>query len=563
MQKSFYILIVLSSLLIFTPFCSLQVFHNMQLISPKENITQSTTSLLIIYNTPDDNKTAQQLLTYRPDISLKNVTFINWQNDFYLFNITNNGSYLLFNEFWIIINNINFSSPHTGFALLLIKLSVINTIRVLFLSSDIYILTTYLSNSTLLSYFQINSCFPSENTGLSNITVTYPLAQNLSALLNITVPKSEGFSGNMTYSNCTLNSNAYIVTQVSTIGNSTLKTPISLVYLPSFKAHLVVGLFSFYYSINQSKLLQMNFFNTNNNFIIPKSPISPSLSSYLNIQQNSTVNLFLILALLVSGQYYFQTSSNSSTYPTSSIFNPSSPITNPSSNILNINLFGFSLPQFPEWVYPTIIVTGVLGLVLLVLRKFWFIIAGILVFIGTLIYHPDRKLDAMEVLNHTKRQKIMDLLNIQAEQGETFRNLSEKLKVPVPTLLWHLKILEDFSFIQMFKIRRETVIVSQDYVKKFDPIIKEFELSFKSSQAQLFKAFLINLKPNQTFTIKDVIYCTKWNIRTAKRHLNHLNSLKILDISKGTKNFFVNPKYCTKIQLFNEKVTNSKYIKNH
>ena len=360
----------------------------------------------------------------------------------------------------------------------------------------------------------------------------------------------------MTYSSCTFNPNIYRVAQLAEVANTTsYQTP--LVYQPTFKSHITVGLFSLAYELNQT-LFTSAVTKDYNSIIRPQ--ISTSFPALINKQQYNA-SLFYVLATLVSRQYSSQLSS-SPAYPATNGSNMTL-VTNPVYNTGNINFFGLYLPQVTKWAYPAIITTSAIGLIAIVLRRFWVFIAGTMIFIGTLIYHPGRKLDAVEVLSHVKRQKIMDLLNTQAEHGETFRNLSEKLGMPVPTLLWHLKILKEFGFIQMFKIRRETVIVAQDFVKKFDPIIKELDLSFKSSQAYLFKAFLTNLKPNQIFTIKDVISYTKWNIRTAKRHLDHLCALKILDTTKDKNTFSINPKYCTALKLLRGSTTYSKYLKVH
>ena len=178
------------------------------------------------------------------------------------------------------------------------------------------------------------------------------------------------------------------------------------------------------------------------------------------------------------------------------------------------------------------------GIILFILQKFWFLLAGIPVAVNILIYCPERNLDALDVLNHTTRQKIMDILNEQAEHGETFKKLSQTLHVPTPTLIWHLKMLEEFSFIQIFKIHREIVIVAQEFVRVFDPIQKEFELSFTSLQAQLFKTFILNLYPCQEFTVKEVSTYTHWNIKTAQRHLNHLCKLGILRVNTNEKRVY-------------------------
>ena len=193
------------------------------------------------------------------------------------------------------------------------------------------------------------------------------------------------------------------------------------------------------------------------------------------------------------------------------------------------------------------------GISIFVLQKFWFLLVGIPVVVNILTYCPEKKLDALDVLNHTTRQKILDTLNEQAEYGETFKDLSKTLQVPTPTLLWHLKMLEEFSFIQIFKIHREIVIVAQEFVKFFDPIQKDFELSFTSLQARMFKVFILNLYPHQEFTVKEVSAYTHWNIKTAQRHLNHLCKLGILRVSPYKKRVYsIDSRYIRALNRFEE-----------
>ena len=182
-----------------------------------------------------------------------------------------------------------------------------------------------------------------------------------------------------------------------------------------------------------------------------------------------------------------------------------------------------------------------ISLIVLV-RRYWLDILGILLGILNVLYVPSHKLDKIEAMVHTKRRKIIDLLTIQAEKGETLQNLIGKMNISKQLLLWHLKILEDFSIVETFKIKRELVIVLQEYSDRFDPILKEFELSFTSHQGQEFRNFLLNLNKDQTFSIQDVIIRTNWNKRTAQRHLKYLQNLQILSKDENSNLYKINIK---------------------
>jgi len=193
---------------------------------------------------------------------------------------------------------------------------------------------------------------------------------------------------------------------------------------------------------------------------------------------------------------------------------------------------------------------GLASIILLILRRLWEGILSGLIVIGTAIYIPNRKLSAVDALHNPSRSQIMDILEEKAEKGETLRNLSKNLHMPLATLLWHLQILEDFDFINRYKIRKESIIVSMNYMDKFDPILKETEMMFNTEQGRIFWRFLISTTPQNTFKIIDVVKSTQWHVTTARKHIKKLVALQVLTVSTQSNNYQIQPEYYLKIKSF-------------
>jgi predicted transcriptional regulator len=193
---------------------------------------------------------------------------------------------------------------------------------------------------------------------------------------------------------------------------------------------------------------------------------------------------------------------------------------------------------------------GILTFFYYLLRKIWENLLSGIVVIGTALYVPNRKLNAIEALHSPNRSQIMDLLDEIGEKGETLRNLSSILDMPLATLIWHLKILVDFDFITKMKIRKETVIISNNFIDNFDPNLKEVELSFKSPQGILFWRFLVSIVPDQSFHLNEIIESTNWHKKTAQKHIRRLLNLNVLIKANNEKEYYINQKYSIGIKKF-------------
>ena len=90
----------------------------------------------------------------------------------------------------------------------------------------------------------------------------------------------------------------------------------------------------------------------------------------------------------------------------------------------------------------------------------------------------------IEVYEHHTRNTILNILESKRNLGESLRNLSRELDVPVPTLLWHLRKLEEHELIVRKKINNELVFISSDYYDDFDNDLKTFQMTFKTESAK-------------------------------------------------------------------------------
>jgi predicted transcriptional regulator len=361
------------------------------------------------------------------------------------------------------------------------------------------------------------------------LTISYPNSNNLSNTLNSSVPLTETGSMRLEIANISINPEVYQIALLEKIDDQILNPKVPLIYKSTFDSSITIGTFAVKEFDSNPEQESSIILNLKQGFI-PKA----KFTMFTQIQ--------LSLLDIISSVTQFQLNS----YVKSSGIDTGI-VTNPQQNgnglqFAGINISGF-IQSLPAWAIPTGTALGFIGVILYFIRKYWMLFIGIFISIGTALYIPNRKLDAVQVVHHDSRQRIMDtLLNVQG-RGETFRNLSADLEIPTPTLLWHLKILEDFELIRRMKIRREVVIVAEDYYNEFDPTIKELELSFKSDQGLIFRDFLKSLDMDTNFTLEGIIRITKWNRKTALRHINRLTSLGILIKNISTRTYKINPKY--------------------
>jgi predicted transcriptional regulator len=479
---------------------------------------------VIIFTSEDsDVETANYLLSLRPEMSNFNIENIDISNTAKIDGINSNSTFkdkVL--EFWLIVNDIdeNLSISLT---------SLIND----FISDDIpgLILTNEFENTpqSLLTQFEVTSVAEDliKTEDAEILTLSYPNANNLSNVLNSSVPSTETGSMRLEIANLSINPEVYQIASLEKKEDQMYNPKIPLIYKTTFDSSITIGTFA----VKELDLNQEDGLNLNQKQgIIFKTKFTNQIQ----------LELSLLDIISSVSQYQLNSYVESNGIDTRVVTDPQQ--SGNGIQFAGINLSGF-IQSLPAWAIPTGAALGFLGFILYFIRRYWMLFIGIFIAIGTALYIPNRKLDAVQVVHHDSRQRIMDtLLNVQG-RGETFRNLSADLEIPTPTLLWHLKILEDFELIRRMKIRREVVIVAEDYYNEFDPTIKELELSFKSDQGLIFRDFLKSLDMDASFTLEGIIRITKWNRKTALRHLNRLTSLGILIKNIQTRSYKINPKY--------------------
>ena len=157
-------------------------------------------------------------------------------------------------------------------------------------------------------------------------------------------------------------------------------------------------------------------------------------------------------------------------------------------------------------------------------------------------------LDLLDIYNSDSRNNIINLLIFKKNQGETLRNLSRELLIPVPTLLWHIKILENFGFITKFKIKREIVIIHTEFSNDFYYELNLLELTFKSSKAKLVYNYLLTLEKDQPLNVKSILMFTSWSTRTLLRYFSKLVELGIIEKNFHGKGYILSPKFYSKFE---------------
>ena len=145
----------------------------------------------------------------------------------------------------------------------------------------------------------------------------------------------------------------------------------------------------------------------------------------------------------------------------------------------------------------------------------------------------------------------MDIVNYRKVQFESVRNLSRELQIPLPTLLWHLQILEEFELIVKEKVKREVVIIGMDYIEEFDLDLKIFEMTFKSDKAKIFYDYLLKLHEGENFTVISVVDFTQWSARTVIRYIVKLVELQIIETTPN-KGYKIKSNYFNKLKELSE-----------
>jgi predicted transcriptional regulator len=155
------------------------------------------------------------------------------------------------------------------------------------------------------------------------------------------------------------------------------------------------------------------------------------------------------------------------------------------------------------------------------------IYAGVLV-IGAFYNVQDRILDANDIYLNQSRVELLDYLEYIGQYGSHIRELKSLTRMGTGSLLWHLQVLEDFYFIQKYKINRNTIFVAADFVDSFDQEYKALEMNIQSKYSGILIEELVNLIDQPDISVSELEALTNVNNRTIRRFLGKLNDYEIV-----------------------------------
>ena len=553
-MNSFYIKIIhVVVILIFL--LNLSIIASSSSNATPQNTT--TQKILAIY-TPDTLNMVNTIYNDRVKINNESLslTLKNLENGSQINSLLNNHQLnQSYNEFWIITENFHDFQPEIN--QIITKILSFN-LPTLIWSADLQDL-----NSSILTKLGITSCNPDPiQFDYSSLSFDYTNITSLSTLLNITVPTIQQINGAISYSDCQLNQNDYNILNLISAGSTTLNPSNPIIFQPQFKSNILVASFYFQNDTQDTNVTS----NTTTNIIT--TTISGPTNMETSTLDNSIYGLFSYQPLKISKVSQISvanllsalTYSNSINWAYSStlgsvITNGFSGTVSTGSNTYYILQTGFQFPKIDPKLATNIAIgsslVALLGVFILLIRRYWIFILGLFIGIFAVFKVPSRKISMMDVYHNETRQNIIDHLNFRKSQGETVRNLSRELSIPLPTLLWHLQILEEFELIVKEKVKREIVIISMDYVDDFDLELKVFEMTFKSDKAKIFYDYLLNLKKGEIFTITSVVTHTSWSTRTVIRYISKLLELQIIEQNPLGKGYKISNDYFTKLQELN------------
>lgn len=154
---------------------------------------------------------------------------------------------------------------------------------------------------------------------------------------------------------------------------------------------------------------------------------------------------------------------------------------------------GFQLDEVQIIVILIIILLSLLAYKIVDIIR-WFsdkLVFGAFFVIGAFYNVQDRNLTDSEVMTNEARIKIIHFLEYIGEFGAHLREIKGNIKMGMGILLWHLQVLEDYGWIEQYKIDRHTVFVASEYAHKFDIELKSLELRLKSKHCLTFLNFML------------------------------------------------------------------------
>jgi predicted transcriptional regulator len=457
----------------------------------------------------------------------------------------------VYDEFWLITEVF----PNMNLATDLINLLVESQIPGLIISSNL----GELSNQTLNSLGILSCGIESELNSESTYTFEYSDPNNFSSLLGDDLPLIQSYFGKLELLKCELDSTAYSLLSLTKIDSINLVQNVSVLFQPSYKSNIIISPLTFD-SLNldndeteeteETEETTSEESTTDELFDLEQQQQLFILFKTSRQTQQFEISIFDLFSLtsILNAQNWENFSLNNL------IETINSPVSTPSSGP-SIN--PYIDQEILQIIFSGSIILTLLSAVVFLLRRYGIIILGFTVGLLALFRAPSRKISVMEVYNNNSRNQILEILNVKKAYGESIRNISRELSIPLPTLLWHVRILEDFELIVKEKVRRELVILSVEFVNEFEEYgktLKEFELTFKTDKAKYFFDYLVKLQPHEYFTTKSLVKFTNYSSRTIFRYLKKLLELGIIKEIPSTKNgkkYRISEKYYDKLKELN------------
>ena len=332
------------------------------------------------------------------------------------------------------------------------------------------------------------------------------LAQKPKFSLTPALPKQKATLTVMTRNRQPIGNN---ILNLISAGSSNLNPPVPVLFQPQFKSNILVSSFYAQNDTQDTTSLTSITSTTSITNTIPPTTTTTTTTSESTTSDTTASKVYTIqhlksdskldkvtqisIANLLSSLTYSNRFDWSYSPELNSVltngFTGTTPISS-SNNTYTILNTGFQFPKISPELATNIaigsLLAALIGAFIILLRRYWIFVLGLFIGLFAVFKVPSRKISMMDVYHNETRQNIIDQLNFRKSQGETVRNLSRELEIPLPTLLWHLQILEEFDLIVKEKVKREIVIISMDYVDDFDLELKVFEMTFKSDKAKIF-----------------------------------------------------------------------------
>lgn len=198
-----------------------------------------------------------------------------------------------------------------------------------------------------------------------------------------------------------------------------------------------------------------------------------------------------------------------------------------------------NIPILPDLKFGNFLIYGILVMISLFITKILGIldwlsrkIIGVSIFIVGAFYSvEDRILDQKDVYLNQSRADIMDFLDAVGKYGSHLREIKSITNLGSGSLMWHLKVLEDFNWIVKYKIENYTVYVSYNFETTFDPYVKGLELKLQSKYTYDLIHALLSINFDTNIFISDLQDLTSIPNKAIRRFINKLAELDLVKIS--------------------------------